>query len=177
MLEFCWLSTFSRIKMFWHWFDLKICGILNTLLLLLILMVCLSEYVSEIPRVVRICEWNTSRFVISCCVSCLLCIHSANGDATSSDIPPMTPRQTSIMSDTKTVIQGLDTLKNEHNQVSGGELGGWWSTAWQMTDTLHFIKAVHVYFCMWEFLENEIFLRSFLCAGSSRLGYEKNVRC
>ena len=63
--------------------------------------------------------------MISCCVSCLLCIHSANGDATSSDIPPMTPRQTSIMSDTKTVIQGLDTLKNEHNQVSGGELGGW----------------------------------------------------
>lgn len=29
----------------------------------------------------------------------------------------MSQRQTSIISDTKTVIQGLDTLKNEHNQV------------------------------------------------------------
>jgi len=43
---------------------------------------------------------------------------STDGGQTNSSAPaPRNHQQTNIISNTKAVIQGLDTLKNEHNQV------------------------------------------------------------
>lgn len=51
------------------------------------------------------------------CQHLLLCRTSHRDLAAASDIPTLSERQATIISDTKTVVQGLDTLKNEHNQV------------------------------------------------------------
>ena len=53
----------------------------------------------------------------------------------------MSQRQTSIISDTRTVMQGLDTLRNEHKQVSTYWLLQWEKAFWRL-DNAFFVFDV-----------------------------------